>query len=152
MGEIDEQSDISSPDNGGRLIIIVDDDKSNRKLLVTILEKEGYRVVSFLESKDALASLIGSTAAREIPDLLITDVMMPVMVGTELAQKVRGIYPGISVLFVTGNDFGLLGRYAEETGESPDFIKKPFSIEQLLRMIDYILNGRQPTQRANFIL
>ena len=65
-------------------ILIVDDLSANRDLLVTILRHQGHRMV---EAADGAAGL--AVARAEHPDLVITDVLMPVMDGYELVRQLR---------------------------------------------------------------
>ena len=65
-------------------ILIVDDLTANRKVLVTLLRARGDRAFEAAEGREALA-----VAQREHPDLIITDVLMPVMDGYEATRAIR---------------------------------------------------------------
>ena len=65
-------------------ILIVDDRPANRRFLVTLLGPQGHRLVEAANGLDALAA-----AQAEPPDLVITDVLMPVMDGYEFVKRLR---------------------------------------------------------------
>ncbi|MGZ8347526.1 MAG: response regulator, partial [Allosphingosinicella sp.] len=73
-------------------------------------------------------------------DLVLTDVMMPEMTGTELAAAMRRLYPQVPVLFVTG--------YVGEAGDADDLVggellRKPFTVAALATAVEAAL-GRDP--------
>jgi CheY-like chemotaxis protein/GAF domain-containing protein len=65
-------------------ILVVDDHATNRKLLVTLLNSEGYLTVEAVDGSDGLA-----TACREKPNLIISDILMPTMDGYEFIRRLR---------------------------------------------------------------
>ena len=66
-------------------ILVVDDNATNRKLLVTWLGSAGYLTVEAVDGSDGL-----STARREKPDLVVSDILMPTMDGYEFVRRLRG--------------------------------------------------------------
>jgi len=99
-----------------------------RDLLNAILSNEGYTVTTASSGTEALASL-----ARETPDLVISDVMMPEMDGFALISRLRSdsTSRSIPVLFLTSH----MSPTDTETGlnlTSGDFLRKPFTPQQLL--------------------
>ena len=81
-------------------ILVVDDNATNRKLLVTWLSAEGYSTVEAVDGSDGL-----STARREKPDLVISDILMPTMDGYEFVRRLR-LEPSFgqtAVIFYTAN-------------------------------------------------
>lgn len=66
-------------------VLIVDDDGDNRELLEVIFSAEGYVILSAASGEEALA-----LAAREAPDLILLDIMMPHMDGYQTAAKLKG--------------------------------------------------------------
>jgi len=81
----------------GARILVVDDDDDVRTAAAAIIEELGYSVVAVDRAPEALDLLRDQRF-----DLLITDVMMPVMNGVELAREVKRLRPGLPVLFATG--------------------------------------------------
>ena len=67
------------------LILIVDDEPQNRKLLEVMLAAEGFRHLSADSGEEALALV-----ARQPPDLILLDVMMPGMDGYQMAREIKG--------------------------------------------------------------
>src|SRR5262245_37897563 len=101
-----------------RRILVVDDDPRNVKLLVDLLTAEGYDVISAASGEEALA--------RERPDLMLLDVVMPGMSGYEVCRVVRAdprtaILPVVMVTAVDPAEERLRGL---EAG-ADDFLSKP---------------------------
>ncbi len=108
----------------GVAILVVEDDPRVSRSTVAALEELGYRPHPCASGREALDLL-----ARD-PDiaLVVTDVMMPEMTGTELAAEVRRLYPALRILFVTG--------YVGEAGDAGDLsghelLRKPFTVNTL---------------------
>jgi PAS domain S-box-containing protein len=80
-------------------VLVVDDETDVRSLIAEILRGSGYRVVVAADGDAAIAIL--ERATRPV-DLLVTDVVMPVMSGTDLAARVTSSSPSTRVLFVSG--------------------------------------------------
>jgi signal transduction histidine kinase len=80
-------------------VLVVDDETEVRSLIAEILRGSGYHVVVAADGDAAIAML--ERAARPV-DLLVTDVVMPVMSGTDLAARVTSSSPSTRVLFVSG--------------------------------------------------
>jgi CheY-like chemotaxis protein len=105
-------------------IVVVDDEGPIVELLSMLLEDEGFRVTGHTSAPDAVA-----TIRKDHPDLVVTDVMMPVMTGYELARKARSIDPGIRVVVMSAViDASPKGRFP--------FVAKPFDLGKLLTVID----------------
>ena len=87
------------PKGNGELILLVDDDAPIREIGTAILQEHGYRVVSCADGVEAILAFI--SRAEEI-SLVITDVDMPRLGGTELARTVSQIRPDIQLLAISG--------------------------------------------------
>jgi two-component system, cell cycle sensor histidine kinase and response regulator CckA len=115
----------------GELILIVEDDGPVRAIAARTLADVGYRVLE-AESGAMAIELLRRTVDR--PALVLTDVVMPGMSGSELAAAVRRLAPGTPVLFTSGyTDGEILRRGLLEPGA--DFLPKPFSPEALVRAV-----------------
>src|SRR6202035_2418573 len=81
-------------------ILIVDDLSADRKLLVTLLRAHGHRLLEAANGREGLAA-----AHAEHPDLVITDVLMPVMDGYEFLRQLRldPTTSGIPIVFSTAH-------------------------------------------------
>jgi len=90
---------IDLTDDDQPTVLVVDDESEVRTLIAEILRGSGYRVIVAPDGDAAIALL--ERAGRPV-DLLVTDVVMPVMSGTDLAARVTERFPGTRVLFVSG--------------------------------------------------
>lgn len=107
-------------------ILVVDDEEIIRDSLYYILEKEGYQVDKAENGKVAYDKIIANHF-----DLVITDIEMPVMKGTELLEKIKTLDFQTSVIIITA--FGSLDTAisALRNGAS-DYILKPVEFDELL--------------------
>ena len=131
------QAHDSVPDEEAPTVLIVDDNADIRTYLRTILQGR-YRL---LEAKDGK---LGLEVAREyVPDLIVSDVMMPVMNGLEFCQQVKGdvISSHIPVILLTARALSQHQIEGYQSGADA-YITKPFSQELLLVRIDNLLHSR----------
>jgi DNA-binding NtrC family response regulator len=106
-------------------IAIVDDDIVTLKRLRRLLEKEGHRLAAFSNPRRALHHLATAPC-----DLLISDIRMPGMTGLELLSRVRGAFPSIECLLITG--YPSLDDAVDATKEGAfHYLAKPFTPEEL---------------------
>jgi signal transduction histidine kinase/CheY-like chemotaxis protein len=124
----------------GAGILVVEDDPRVSRSTVAALEELGYRPHACAGGREALDLLAHD------PDfeLVVTDVMMPEMTGTELALQVERLYPGIAILYVTG--------YVGEAGDSGDLagrelLRKPFTVNALAAAVAAALERRLSESR-----
>ncbi|MEX2556478.1 MAG: ATP-binding protein [Actinomycetota bacterium] len=122
----------------GATILLVEDEPQVRESTARVLATQGYVVLSAPAGAEGLA--IARSHAGPI-DLLVTDVVMPVMSGVELADKMQSIRPNTMILLMSGYPQDVLGRGAASFGFP--LIEKPFSSEQLLRRLRSMLEGRR---------
>jgi PAS domain S-box-containing protein len=114
-----------------RRVLLVEDDELLRKVTKLMLEAEGHEVREAASGPAALALLEQQTF---FPQLLITDLVMPGMNGCALADRVRERCGELPVIVVSGHPKGVVGRDGE-LAAGINFLSKPFSAEQLQRMI-----------------
>ena len=107
----------------GKRVLVVDDDASIRELLTTALGEGGYEVVPATNGEDALA-----VRERWRPDVIVLDLMMPVMDGSTFAKRLRERDDIPIVVLSAAND---LERHAKSVGAA-DVIGKPFDLDQLI--------------------
>lgn len=107
-------------------------------LVCAVLEREGYLVYP---TQDPVSALRSAATPDGHPDLLLTDVSMPVLTGPALAWLVRKESPGTRILFMTAH---LEGR-DEEHGipQEADVLRKPFGIGELVDRVRQALNTRR---------
>ncbi len=116
-------------------ILLADDERSVRQLLELVLEKEGYDVRT-VQNGDELVR----AAQEQVPDLIIADLMMPILDGYEAIRQMRNDtrtahVPMIIVTAKSGPEDVVTGF---ETG-ADDYITKPFNIPELLARIKGLL-------------
>jgi DNA-binding response OmpR family regulator len=120
-----------------RTILLVDDDHEILESMRTVLENKGFRI---LAARDGNAGLM--IAEREIPDLLVLDMMMPKKSGFLVLEKLRSRPGGlIPTIMITGNEGSRHRAYAEMLGVR-DYIRKPFAMEKLVRAVEKVLGVR----------
>lgn len=123
-------------------IFVVDDEKQICALLKRLLEREGHDVTAFDRPEDALAAV-----ERERPDLLVTDLMMPVMSGLELIERVRERLPDIAALVITG--YASIENVVDALrGGVNDFVTKPFSVAEIRSVTARLLEERAERLRS----
>lgn len=115
-------------------ILVVDDDDAVRKLLVEVLVMQGYRVADAASGGEALAKM-----ALSVPDVLVTDFLMPKMNGAELVQACRGRGYSMPVIYATG--YAQSDALNNAVGLKAAVLSKPFSVDELLALIDEALAG-----------
>jgi DNA-binding NtrC family response regulator len=111
-------------------VLLAEDEEGVRQLIATVLEQNGYRVVVANDGEQAMREFERS---RDPIDLLISDVVMPGMRGTELAGRLREIQPDLHVLFISGYTDPAIST--EVVSRRSQFLQKPFSSEALLRAV-----------------
>lgn len=125
-------------------LLVVDDEPNIRELLSASLRFVGFKVVSAATGADALAAV-----ARERPDLVVLDVMLPDMTGFAVVKRLReetgplgrpgsGPDDRLPVLFLTAKD-GVEDKISGLTAGGDDYVTKPFSLEELIARIRAIL-------------
>jgi len=127
---------------GNGTVLLVEDEEAVRELAGEFLRSSGYHVIVGKDGLDALEK--AEQEARAI-DVLVTDVKMPRMRGTELAQRLKRARPRIKIVYMSGylehdSDEGFV--------ENSAHLQKPFSRESLLKKIREALGleAEQPLQ------
>ena len=80
-------------------IMVVEDDLALQRMMCAFLGMNGYQTVPAANGEEALDAI-----ERVMPDLVIADVMMPVMDGWELTEELRSAYPLLPIMLVTARD------------------------------------------------
>ena len=120
-------------------ILVVDDSPGIVDVVTQVLQEEGYRVRTAANGKEALAHV-----SERIPDVILLDLMMPIMDGWEFAARLKqlpnGNRPRIVLLSaVRGLELAADGTRAD------DWLGKPFTVEALLAKVSGALgNPRRP--------
>ncbi len=117
------------------VILVVEDEELIRGVVVATLRKAGHIV---MEAADGVAALARLEREPMVPDLLLTDVVMPRLGGAALAATLRRTHPGLRIAFMSGYSEDLRAdgvTLAEGTG----FLAKPFTPRQLLSFVSTML-------------
>jgi FixJ family two-component response regulator len=123
------------------VIAVVEDEDAVRRLVERILTSKGYRVVA-MGPEEALARVESGL----VVDLLLTDVIMPIASGKEIAELLLARTPECPVIFMSGYTDDIIARH-RVMGEGPDFLQKPFAADDLLGSVQRALAKR--TARAS---
>jgi two-component system cell cycle sensor histidine kinase/response regulator CckA len=124
------------PRGRGETILLVEDEERLRKVGREILESLGYRV---LTAKDGHEALDAYRSAADI-DLVITDLVMPVMGGVQLIQELKKVDPRVKALAITGYALTADKRELREAGLL-DIVHKPFDAGTLGETVRRILDS-----------
>jgi signal transduction histidine kinase len=121
---------------GGETVLLVEDEPAVRELAVAILREKGYAVVEAVNGEEGLRM------ARQHDgkiDLVLTDVVMPVMGGKEMADALRTSHPDSKVLFTSGyTDNALMYRGVLQSNVR--FLQKPYLTATLTRKVREVLD------------
>jgi signal transduction histidine kinase len=121
----------SAPRGRGETILLVEDEASLQELAARILTRNGYQVR--VARTAAAAPSIVSDAGQPI-DLLLTDVVMPEMLGNEVARRVHAIRPALPVLYMSGYAQPILDTHGAFASQI-DLMEKPFTEATLLTRV-----------------
>jgi two-component system response regulator PilR (NtrC family) len=123
---------------GGKgTVLLVEDEKAALELLRKILEAEGFRVVTAANGKEALDRL-----EEEVVDVVITDLLMPVMTGTELVAQLQALPDPPPAIVVTAHGSKEAGRELVNKMGAFDYLSKPFQPDDLILKIERAVEMR----------
>jgi len=120
-------------------ILVVDDDPEVLSLAVDTLKRAGYTVLSTIDSREALRV---ARAHVEPLHLLLTDVVMPLMSGLQLAEEFRALRPEVKILLMSAYRTQEIDDYRE--AQRVLILDKPFTVVALERKVRAALD--QPIQ------
>ncbi len=116
-------------------IFVVDDEEIISSTIAAILRLKGFEAVSFTQPLQAL-----ETSRLQVPDLLVSDIVMPLVTGIDLASRLQALHPNCKALLFSG-EWG--GADFSGTGRQPtcefEIIPKPVHPQDLLRKVHEIL-------------
>jgi len=122
-------------------ILIIDDDENIRKVLVTILQDEGYDVESVDTAKKAI-----ERTRRKFYNIALIDIRLPDMEGIELLTRMKNTTPKIRKIIITG--YPTLQNAVEAVNRGADaYILKPFDMERVLAEIKEQLKKQEEEKR-----
>jgi PAS domain S-box-containing protein len=130
-----------TPHGGTETVLLVEDEKMLLEFVGTILEEQGYTVLSAGTPAEALS------LAREYNHpihLLLTDVVMPGMNGRELKEALMPLYPDIKTLYMSGYTADVIAHRGV-LNDGTAFLQKPFSINTLAAKVRQVIEGQTPS-------
>jgi PAS domain S-box-containing protein len=128
----------------GETIIVAEDEAAMREVTKRILTRNGYQVITAVNGLDAVQVAASHPGGV---DVLLTDVIMPQMLGKEAAERIRAFCPAIKVLFMSGYTQGILdSQGVVETGVN--LIEKPVTEASLLAKLGEIISRPRPPAAA----
>jgi PAS domain S-box-containing protein len=130
-----EPADAEPRPGGGETILVVEDEDALREVTERMLSRHGYSVLTAADGPQAL-DLVAHHQGDI--DLLLSDVVMPKMLGREVAERVRELQPGVQVLYISGYARPVLGSQGTLEAEVA-LLEKPFSEPALLNKVREVL-------------
>ncbi|MFC7530065.1 ATP-binding protein [Actinoplanes sp. GCM10030250] len=126
--------------SGGETILVVEDEEALREVTRRILDRNGYHVLTAPNGPEALNTAEHATGPIH---LLLTDVIMPQMLGKELATTIRELYPATRVLYMSGYAQPVLATQGT-LDPGVTLVEKPFSETTLLDRVRTVLDTPHP--------
>ena len=127
-------------------ILLVEDDKDLNMVTTSYLKEAGYQVKSVYNGLDAL-----KVFEEEKFDLILSDIMMPLCDGYELAREIRSFNSEIPILFMSARDDKTSKQLGYKVGID-DYITKPFDLDELVFKINAIARRLNIGQSNNLIV
>jgi CheY-like chemotaxis protein len=127
---------------GSETVLLVEDNQLARELAREALARSGYQVLEASNGEEGLRLAVEHAGAI---DLVITDVVMPVMGGRELAARLVAMWPELRIVFTSGYIDDAIIRQ-EALGPGSAFIQKPFTPATLRRIVRDILDDVRPSE------
>jgi signal transduction histidine kinase/CheY-like chemotaxis protein len=130
---------------GSETILVVEDEAGVRELAGQFLKAQGYTV---LEAKDGIEALEIAARHEATIHVILTDMIMPRMSGTELVKRLKAIRPDMKAAYMTGYaEYATSGNETSSNQQS-SILQKPFSSTSLAEMIRAVLTG-QASEKAS---
>lgn len=120
-------------------VLIVDDDREMVELIQLFLNNAGYQTITAVSGEEAL-----DLASRELPDLILLDIMMPKIDGWEVFRSIRNDpqTKGIPVAFITARTQNIDKMIGLTVMKADGYITKPFGKKELLEEVQRILRSQ----------
>ena len=135
---IKEKEKEATPKGKNEIILFVEDEKEILKFASTGLKALGYKVILASNGKEALEIL---KTKKIIPEILVTDLIMPDLDGEELAKEVKKKYPKINIIYTSGyTDNHIVNKGI--LNKNVNFISKPYTISELSKKIREVLDKK----------
>lgn len=122
-------------DLSGLHVLVVDDDHAFLEMTSVMLSMQGVEVTALPDPLEVLEWLKTSKIS---PSVVVTDLLMPNLSGTQLAEQIRELYPGIPIVFMSGYSEEV-ERFSGNVDQERFFLQKPFEADELLDLIGFVL-------------
>ena len=119
-------------------VLVVDDERNIRLTLTRTLESAGLEITTAVNGEEALALM-----ERQEFDLVLLDLRLPGMPGTEVLARLRERHPGLPVVMITAHGTIDIAVEAMRAGAA-DFIRKPFTPDEVREVVSRALAGAPP--------
>ncbi|NLP06561.1 PAS domain-containing protein [Candidatus Fermentibacteria bacterium] len=136
-GKVEPRDVVAPPPHGSETVLLVEDENSVRLTTAEFLEQLGYRVLTAETPEEALNLAASNVCAIH---LLITDVVMPVMSGRDLASRLAEAHPDLKCLFISGYTANVIAHRGI-LDEDVHFLAKPFNCSDLARKVRQVLDS-----------
>ncbi|GAA4395744.1 response regulator transcription factor [Nibrella viscosa] len=124
-------------------VLLIEDEIALGMIVRDSLEVRGFTVDYAIDGEEGLALF-----RSKKPDVVVTDVMMPKLDGFSLAERIRADDPYVPIIFLTARSQTVDVVKGFDLGGN-DYLKKPFSMDELIVRIKALLNRNQPTRPAD---
>jgi len=128
---------------GHETILLVEDENDVRDVLTESLTQYGYKV---LNAKNGAEAITTATQYPDVIHLLVTDLAMPGISGSEVASRLRGLRPGTQVVYMSGFVGDTLAK-PDQSAPHGTLLKKPFARDALARAVREAIDRRVEAQR-----
>ncbi len=129
----------------GTTILVVDDERVTRRVAYRILSEEGYRVFEAASAEEAMSVL---DMAHRYIQLIILDVVMPVVDGVQLGQEILSKWPSLRLLYMSAHPAEVLREHGLEELRV-QFLAKPFTHDEMLAQVQQSLERRTVPRPAH---
>ncbi len=120
---------------GTEIILLVEDEKALREMVSKVLAARGYQVIAVASAEEAEQI----SAANPNINMLLTDVVMPKISGTELGKRMTRLYPHMKVLYMSGYTANSMSD-SENSNHRRSFLEKPFTPQALAEKVREVLD------------
>lgn len=121
---------------GTETVLLVEDNEMVRDITSTTLKMQGYKVLEVSSGKEAISVC---EQFEDIIHLLLTDVVMPEMSGSEVAEQIKLIRPDIKVLYISGYTEDAIVHHGV-LDDGIEFLEKPFTPDSISRKVREVLD------------
>ncbi len=138
----EEQAEVAAPQ--GSTVLLVEDEDPTREAITDYLQAHGFRVIAASSAQEALRRCEATPAAQI--DVLLTDMVMPGMSGTDLAARFRAQHPDARVVFMSGYTDEVLDRSGMHS-QQVALLTKPFRLPDLVSKLREMLTDPAEASR-----